>query len=256
MVAHTSHKHGTFSWLDLASHDLDATKAFYAGLLGWTYADMPIGENAIYSICLKEGANVCALSTAMPGGPAQPQWNSYITVSDVDATVEKAKAAGGEIVAHHDVFDAGRMALMKDPAGAAVSLWQAKRHFGAHRLNEHGALAWNELHATGTEAAKKFYTSVIGWGTAEMPMGPGMVYTLFCEPDNPQRTHGGLMPAQPGIASHWQVVFQVDDCDAAVAKVKASGGKVAAGAQEMPGIGRFAKFADQQGAIFSVIQTA
>ena len=256
MVAHTSHKHGTFSWLDLPSHDLAATKAFYSGLFGWTYADMPVGEGMIYSMCLKEGAAVCALSSPMPGGPAQPQWNSYITVADVDATVEKAKAAGGEIFAHHDVFDAGRMALVKDPSGAHVALWQARQHIGAHRLNEHGALAWNELHSTDVAAAKKFYTDAIGWGSSEMPMGPGMVYTLFCESGNPQRTHGGLMPAQPGVASHWQVVFQVDDCDAAVAKVKASGGKVLAEAQDMPGIGRFAKCADPQGAAFSVIQAA
>ena len=255
MAHHTSHQHGTFSWLDLPSYDLAATKAFYAGIFGWTYSDMPMGEGMVYSFCLKNGESVCALSTAMPGMGAT-QWQSYITVNDVDAVVEKAKAHGGKILHQHDVFDAGRMAIVADPTGATVALWQARQHIGAHFLNEHGALAWNELHTGDVEAAKAFYTGVIGWGSSDMPMGPSMTYTLFCEKDNPKRTHGGCMQAMPGGVPRWEVVFQVDNCDKAITDVVKGGGKVVHPATDMPGIGRFAKFTDPAGAGFSVIQAA
>jgi uncharacterized protein len=39
----------------------------------------------------------------------------------------------------------GRGALLSDPQGAAVGLWQAGQHFGAGLVNDPGAMAWNHL---------------------------------------------------------------------------------------------------------------
>lgn len=46
---------------------------------------------------------------------------------------------------NEDPMEAGRMAVVIDPTGAAVGLWQAKAHIGATRVNESGAVIWNEL---------------------------------------------------------------------------------------------------------------
>ena len=44
-----------------------------------------------------------------------------------------------------DVMDVGRMAVIVDPAGAALCLWEPKRHIGASLVNTPGALTWNDL---------------------------------------------------------------------------------------------------------------
>ena len=48
MGERTSHPPGTFSWSDLQTDDLDGAKRFYGDLLGWSYADIPIGDDAVW----------------------------------------------------------------------------------------------------------------------------------------------------------------------------------------------------------------
>ena len=48
--------------------------------------------------------------------------------------------------------------------------------------SSHGRFIWYELTTTDVEAAKAFYTKVMGWGTREASM-PGSRYTLFMTGD-------------------------------------------------------------------------
>src|SRR3954466_10047652 len=136
------HEPGTFSWVELATSDADAAKAFYGELFGWEYDDNEIGDGMVYSMATIDGKVVGALFKS----EQPPHWNSYITVESVEDAVEKAKEAGGEVVQEPmDVMDAGRMAVIQDPSGAPVSLWEAKDSIGAELVNSPGALAWNDL---------------------------------------------------------------------------------------------------------------
>lgn len=181
-------------------------------------------------------------------------WASYISVSNVDEVVEKAESLGATIVvAPMDVFDAGKMATIIDPTGAIFSVWQPMKHIGAKVVNEHGALAWNELATNDTEKAKEFYTELFGWTTQEMDMGP-MVYTIFLNGDRP---NGGMveMPKECGeMPPVWSVYCRVNDCDAIVEDALSLGGEVFNPAQDLPEVGRMAFLKDSQGAIFAVIK--
>jgi len=55
--------------------------------------------------------------------------------------------------------------------------------------DQRGRFVWYELMAGGTEAAKAFYTKVVGWGTQDGPV-PGMAYTMFTTGQMPV---GGMM---------------------------------------------------------------
>ena len=55
------------------------------------------------------------------------------------------------------------------------------------------------------------------------------------------------------MPSNWSAVFQVADCDAAVARVQEAGGTLYHGPAELEGTGRFAVVADPWGAAFQVI---
>ena len=46
-------KHGTFSWSELLTSDVEAAKAFYTKLFGWSTKDMPM-EGMTYTVIGQE----------------------------------------------------------------------------------------------------------------------------------------------------------------------------------------------------------
>jgi hypothetical protein len=255
MPARTSYRQGTPNWVDLQTTDQDAAKAFYSGLFGWTYDDQPMPQGAVYSMAVLGDGVVAAIAPQSPelaAAGAPPIWNTYLAVGSADDTVAKVEAAGGQIAMQpFDVPGAGRMALVLDPGGAAVALWQAGNHIGATLVNEPGAVIWNEL-ITADPSAPAFYEKLLGLSTATMDMGDGE-YTMFQIGDD--RVGGTVAPQMPGTPNHWHVYFAVADADASLAMVTGLGGSVLAGPFDTP-VGRMAAVRDPQGAAFSIIQPA
>jgi hypothetical protein len=167
---------GTPNWVDLQTTDQGAAKEFYSSLFGWSYNDQAVpGGGAVYSMALVNGDAVAAIAPMPPGapGPTPPMWNTYLAVDDVDATVEKVGPAGGQVLMPPtDIGDAGRMAFVTDPTGAAIGLWHANRHIGATLVNETGAVIWNELLTEKPDAALPFYEAVVDVSHASMEMAP------------------------------------------------------------------------------------
>ena len=256
MPTRTEYSHGTPSWVDLMTTDVAAAKEFYGGLFGWSYEDEPTDQEGMdYTMASRAGKATAGMST-QPAEQAEmgipPMWNSYVTVDDIDATAAKVDGAGGGIMAPpFDVMDAGRMAVITDPTGAVISLWQAKEHIGAELVNEHGALTWNELVSPDVGTAATFYGEVFGWGTETMDMGEMGDYTVFTLAG--EQIAGGMAPPMDGMPPHWGVYFNVDDCDGTVAAAAASGATVMMEPMDGPP-GRWAALADPQGAMFAVIQ--
>ena len=175
---------GTPSWVDLSTTDQDAAKAFYAGLFGWSYRDMPIDQTGerLYTTATIDGASAAGIFTqpleeAQMGIP--PHWNVYLTVEDADDTAVRAVEHGGTVLAEpFDVFDAGRMATIKDPTGGVVSLWQPRQSIGAQIRAEHGALCWAELLTGDPAAAAGFLAALLDVRTETAPMPDGVEYTV------------------------------------------------------------------------------
>ncbi len=255
MSERTSYAHGTPSWIDYASPDLDASVAFYAGLFGW---DVPEAENAEqtggYRQAMKDGKPAAGMMPHMQEG--QPTvWSSYVSVDDADATVAKAREAGGTVIVEPmDVMDLGRMAVFADPAGAAIGIWQPNTFNGAGVVNEPGALSWNELNTRDREGAKAFYGAVFGWDFEDSDMGEMGTYTTLKLDDG---MVGGMLDMNERgvpeeVPSHWLVYFAVEDTDATVEQAKQGGGGVMVEPTDIP-VGRFAILTDPHGASFAVI---
>ena len=255
MPVRTSYRQGTPNWVDLQTTDQAAAKAFYAGLFGWTYDDQPMQDSAVYSMAKLGAQDVAAIAPQSPelaAAGAPPMWNTYIAVDSVDDTVTKVEAAGGQVaMAPFDVMDAGRMAFVLDPGGAAVAFWQAGQHIGATLVNEPGAITWNEL-VTADSSAVAFYEQVLGVTTEKIDMGSGE-YTMFLA--GGEQVGGSIGPQMPGVPNHWHVYFAVADADAAAAKVSELGGSVLVEPFDSP-VGRMAVVNDAQGAAFSLIKLA
>jgi uncharacterized protein len=248
MGERTSHPHGTFSWVDLATTDPEGAKAFYSRLFGWEGEDMPAGEGMTYTMFRLGGRYVSAVSDQRQEEQAAgipPHWNSYVTVDDVDAVAARVPELGGTLLAPpFDVLDAGRMAVLADPTGAVLSLWEPRNHIGAELVNDPGSLTMNSLTTPDQQRAKEFYEALLGW---TFELGPE-----YSQIRNGDRLNAG-MREEKEMQPHWLPFFTVTDADAAAETVREGGGRVLVEPSEIPA-GRFAVFADPAGAAFAVFE--
>jgi hypothetical protein len=253
MTEVTSHAPGAFCGIELGTTDQNAAKEFYGGLFGWSFVDTPMGPSSVYTTFKLRGHDVATAYTLdskqMPGVP--PHWMLYVATADADRAAKRTAELGGTVgKAAFDVFDIGRMAVLKDPTGAVCCVWQARKHPGMGVHNEPGAFCWGQLNTTDTAKSEAFYKALFGW-TAKTGSGDGMTYTEFTLGGPPI---GGMMAMPPGAAapSHWLPYFAVEDCDAMTAKAAALGATTYVPPTDVPDAGRFAVLADPQGAAFAV----
>jgi predicted enzyme related to lactoylglutathione lyase len=242
---------GVFCWVDLATSDVDGAKAFYARLFGWEYDDRDVGGGNTYTLAGRDGQVAVGMMAAMDDGP--PRWQSYIAVSSADDATAKAEAAGATVLmAPMDVGPAGRAALLRDPAGAAVFVWEANERPGADVVNEPGALCWNDLMTRDVAKATAFYRDAFGWDLARVEGAPDDRHSIHAG----GTLNGGIAgipeAAGPELPSYWLACFAVDDVPASHADAEAAGGRQLTGVLDLPG-GRFAVVADPQGAAFGLV---
>lgn len=120
-------------------------------------------------------------------------------------------------------------------------------------LPAHGQFCWNELATKDLDAAKKFYTELLGWELKESN-AVGMVYNEIVVDG---RHIGGLfqMTKEFGDApSHWMAYVAVEDVDDAARRVEELGGKVCVPPTDIPHTGRFTVVNDPTGAVISLIK--
>jgi uncharacterized protein len=251
MAERTEYAPGIPNWVDVQTSDQAGAKRFYTALFGWDYDEQPIDENAVYAMATIRGKHVAAIAPLPPQQGIPPHWNTYVAAADVDATVGRVNGAGGTVVMPPmDVMDAGRMAVIQDPTGAMICVWQAKNNIGAQVVNEAGAFTWSELSTSDVGKAAAFYGKVFGW--APQPFEE-MEYTVF---QNGDRAIGGAMKSPaPGMPSYWLVYFDVDDTDATAKTARDNGATIMVEPTDIPEVGRFAVITDPQGATFGVIKS-
>jgi len=247
----TAYEPGTPSWVDVSAKDVKATAGFYTGLFGWEFNDAgpDAGGYGMFSVGGKLVAGIGPIQ--MEGQPSV--WTTYVSTDNADDAVARMTAAGGTVfVPPMDVMEAGRMAVLADPTGAVIALWQPNQMKGADVVNDPGPFCWNELMTRDTESASAFYEKAFGWKADTAAFGD-TTYTQFKLND---RSIAGMMPMGDNfpaeVPANWLVYFTVADCDAAVAAAQKAGGNVATPAMDIE-IGRFAVLTDPNGAVFAVI---
>jgi predicted enzyme related to lactoylglutathione lyase len=251
----TTYAPGTPAWVDLGSPDVAAAARFYCDLFGWTSQVAEEPEAGGYTMFLSGGELVAAVGPLMAEGQP-PVWTSYFASDDADESARRVTAAGGQVVAAPmDVMEYGRLAAFADPTGAVFAVWQAGAMAGAEVTGAPGALVWNELMTRDPEAAKTFYSDVLGWGHRDIVDG-STTYTLWLIGD---RAVGGMMPMMgdewpADLPPHWMIYFEVVDPDATAARAAELGGQVSVPPTDTPA-GRFAVLNDPHGAFFSVIRS-
>jgi predicted enzyme related to lactoylglutathione lyase len=262
MGERTSHAPGTFSWVELATTDPDTAKSFYGELFGWDAQDNEIpGGGGTYTMALIRGnavAGIAAQPEQQRSAGVPPNWFSYVAVAGADEAAERAKEVGGQVHAGpFDVGKAGRMAVIGDPSGAMLGVWQAGDAPGAARVNEPGCFSWNELVTNDPDVARDFYSGLFGWSFEEASTdGGGPRYWIIGHDGAAAGQNGGVRepgPQEERLAPYWVPYFATVSADSSVARAEELGGAILIPVTEIPA-GRFAGVRDPQGAVFYLFE--
>jgi predicted enzyme related to lactoylglutathione lyase len=122
-----------------------------------------------------------------------------------------------------------------------------------------------EIPGDDMERMKKFYSSAFGWKLQEL--GPEMNNYVVAQTDETDeqgmlkktnRINGGLFSRKGGniLTPGPSFVMAVENMEAAMARINASGGKVLSEAVEIPSIGKYATFEDTEGNRLSILEPA
>lgn len=267
---------GAPAWIDLGTDDLPGALAFYGELFGWSFEDQ--GEeyghyHLVHAGDALVGGLMSTVGMTCPEGGAIPtQWGVFLATPDAEATLARAEAAGATVtMPAMPVGDRGVTAVLLDPCGAAVGLWQAGTLAGFDLPLTPGTPVWFELMAKDFGAALPFYRDVLDWDvhwTMGDPVGAEAA-AAGTEPEWRYVTHGGEGDeAQPAVAglgdaagvyaedapSAWRIYFGTADLDRDLARIPGLGGRVLDGPVDSP-YGRLATIADPAGATFQLIAT-
>jgi predicted enzyme related to lactoylglutathione lyase len=241
---------GGFVWYELMSNDVAASETFNSQVVGWNAADS--GMPGMRYTLFKVGERPVAGVMDMPP-QAAPGWVGHILTSDVDATVERVKQAGGNM--HKppaDIPGVGRFAVVADPQGASFMLFSAEGTPAPDLApGTPGAIGWHELHTRHWREAFAFYQGLFGWQASDaVDMGPMGTYQTFTTGSN---GGGGVYDDAAAAHPYWLYYVNVDDIDAAVHRVGQAGGTLRQAPQQVPGGSWIVQGTDPQGGHFALV---
>ena len=118
---------GTIGWTDLTISNAEEIRDFYSKVVGWKPKPLSMGKYDDYVMNTPETetsvAGVCHARGTNANLP--PQWLIYITVADINRSIELCKANGGKILAESKSYGGmGLFCVIQDPAGAVCALFQ------------------------------------------------------------------------------------------------------------------------------------
>ncbi|KUL39778.1 bleomycin resistance protein [Actinoplanes awajinensis subsp. mycoplanecinus] len=221
----------TPNWVELASADPARAAQFYGELFGWESAGDRFKLN---------GRAVAGLTRS--GADRPDGWLTHLSTPDLEDTLEQVALAGGTCVSHPADAHGGRRAIVADPAGALIGLWEPTDFAGAQAGGEPGTMSWPELITDDPHQAARFYGSAFGW----------LLRHDFGVGEWLNQAHDAIAGLTSGYrGAWWRAAFQVEDISAAVDHCERLGGALLAEPTE-DGLTEFAVLRDPFGARFTV----
>jgi predicted enzyme related to lactoylglutathione lyase len=247
--------------MDLLTSDTDRASEFYTRLFGWT-AGEPAQQFGGYFMFLREGVPVAGCMGKAAGVPSMEgpdTWGIYLSSPDAKATTEAALERGAQLrEGPMDIADLGTDAVLTDPDGARIGLWQARQFPGITVFGEPGTPYYFELLTRDYAGSTAFYRDVFGWTeqAGAQVAGDSDEFRLTVLNDAAGTPLAGIMDASAFLPADvdpfWGVYLKVADTDATLARIAELGGTVTDPAWDTP-YGRMAAANDPTGARFKVI---
>jgi predicted enzyme related to lactoylglutathione lyase len=247
---------GRFIWYDLFVADPSAAIRFYTEVVGWKTQVY----DASYTMWLGTegllGGTMKASPESLATG-ASPRWNGAVQVEDVERTAKVAQRIGGSLQfgPHHDE-KVGVFAVLADPQGALLGVFQPKRGTPPHDRTKEGEFCWSELMTRDLAGALAFHEELFGWRRQEeIDLKEKGTYVVF----GPKTERiGGMMKTPDGLRMPptWVYYTETRDIDAALARAKANGARVMMPPQTVAEGAKIAQIVDPFGVLFAFHQAA
>ena len=119
---------GTIVWTDLTVAQAEQVRDFYGSVVGWTHEPVSMGSYNDFSMVppgtSSPVAGICharGMNEHLP-----PVWLLYLAVANLQESLECCRQLGGAVLAEpRAVGNQGRYAVIRDPAGAVVALYES-----------------------------------------------------------------------------------------------------------------------------------
>lgn len=119
---------GSIGWMDLTVENAERVRKFYQFVTGWTPDPVDMGGYNDYVMCDEAGTPVSGVCHKRGVNAALPSvWLVYITVADLDESLEQCRELGGKVLSEPASGGQGRYAVIEDPAGAVCALFESSR---------------------------------------------------------------------------------------------------------------------------------
>ncbi len=121
-------KTGTFGWHDLTVDDAPAIRDFYTEVVGWKVSGVSMGDYEDFAMLTPGGDAVGGVCHARGANADIPTaWLVYVHVDDLDTSLTATERLGGKVVTGPRSIGDDRMAVIEDPAGAVIALYEAAK---------------------------------------------------------------------------------------------------------------------------------
>ncbi len=215
---------GKFVWFDLLTEQADAARSFYGSLFGWTFDDASTPPD--YSLIRLGGVPIGGIMNIRDDlSESEALWLGSLSVTSVDRTTRVSRDLGGEVIdGPVDVVGRGRMAVVRDPTGAAFVALASATGDPPDAVPAIGAWLWTDLITNDGATAQAFYSEIVGYKVQEITAADGDIYQVV---GRDSRARAGIVEVNwTEVDSNWLPYVRVSDVSATIQQAEALGGRL------------------------------
>ncbi len=121
--------HGSWAWAELWTDDMAAAAGFYGPVVGVSHHEIARGDGSYHVFGSRGQARVGMVTIPDEFDDVEPGWAPYVAVADLAEVLETTERLGGAVVFSRTEHPAeGAVALIRDPSGAVLFLYQVGSH--------------------------------------------------------------------------------------------------------------------------------
>lgn len=243
---------GKIVWHDLLTNDISGSRSFYGGLFGWTFEEVPVslgfGNSGNYLLIRHKGQLIGGMVDTRHLGTKvnNSQWVVLMSVDNVDTAAQNVVDAGGGIMTPPtDLNERGRIAVVRDNAGALFAILQTRDGDPLDVSAAFGSFMWDEVWVPDPAATANFYQRIAPFQPVSVVTGDESVYRGLAVDGRPRM--GILQDPVEELPPTWASYIRVEDMSV-LDRVAELGGQVLLPAEDRAIGGQVALIAGPSGA--------
>lgn len=155
------------AFMDVISDDIEISLAYYAEMFDWSYERLPIDHGEDYRLVRSEGVVVAGAEQVAVERQLEPTWTVMVEVDDARPVIDTAVAAGAtETFVLAPMLDLGRIAMLRDPWGATLGVWEPGEFRPSSTPRVPGGLDGAILTSPDPDGSRRYHRTVFGWQDA------------------------------------------------------------------------------------------